>query len=250
MLLGRRFDERMLILQRQGKIGTFAPVKGQEAQVGAAAALNPEDWIVPSFREAPVEIWRGKPMESILLYYSGYNEGGSHTGGTEPASRIRSCRLANDSCGRNRLRDEVPGAKNGRSDFFWRRGDLPGRFPRSYEFCLGLSDPGHFHMSEQPLGDITAQEAGKPIQELWLKKRLPTTCPGLQVDGNDVLAVYKAAKEAVDRARSGRGTDSYRNGDLPALHAHYSGRSEKVPHRRGSQQNGRNATPSPGLKNT
>jgi len=76
MLLGRRFDERMLILQRQGKIGTFAPIKGQEAQVGAAAALNPDDWIVPSFREAPVEMWRGKPMESILLYYGGYNEGG------------------------------------------------------------------------------------------------------------------------------------------------------------------------------
>ena len=52
MLLGRRFDERMLILQRQGKIGTFAPLKGQEAQIGAAAALNPDDWIVPSFREA------------------------------------------------------------------------------------------------------------------------------------------------------------------------------------------------------
>ncbi len=76
MLLSRRFDERMLILQRQGKIGTFAPIKGQEAQVGAAAALNPEDWLVPSFREAPAEIWRGRTMESILLYYSGYNEGG------------------------------------------------------------------------------------------------------------------------------------------------------------------------------
>src|SRR5271169_6449479 len=74
MLLGRRFDERMLILQRQGKIGTFAPVKGQEAQVGVAAALGPDDWVVPSFREVPVEIWLGKSMESTLLYYSGYTE--------------------------------------------------------------------------------------------------------------------------------------------------------------------------------
>src|SRR5208283_3596215 len=77
MLLGRRFDERMLILQRQGKIGTFAPNKGQEAQVGVAAALNSDDWLTTSFRETPVEIWRGKPMESILLLYSGYNEGGA-----------------------------------------------------------------------------------------------------------------------------------------------------------------------------
>lgn len=51
MLLSRRFDERMLSLQRQGRLGTFAPVRGQEAsQIGAAAALEAEDWIVPSFR--------------------------------------------------------------------------------------------------------------------------------------------------------------------------------------------------------
>ena len=76
MVLSRKFDERMLILQRGGKIGTFAPIKGQEAQIGAAAALTPEDWLVPSFREAPAEIWRGRTMESVLFYYSGYNEGG------------------------------------------------------------------------------------------------------------------------------------------------------------------------------
>ncbi|HRP97656.1 MAG TPA: thiamine pyrophosphate-dependent enzyme, partial [Rhodocyclaceae bacterium] len=53
MLRGRRFDERMLKLQRQGRIGTFAPIKGQEAaQIGAVAALEDEDWLVPAFRES------------------------------------------------------------------------------------------------------------------------------------------------------------------------------------------------------
>jgi pyruvate dehydrogenase E1 component alpha subunit len=59
MLLARRFDERLLDLQRQGRIGTFPPIKGQEAaHLGAAARLRPGDWMVPSFRETAAEIWR------------------------------------------------------------------------------------------------------------------------------------------------------------------------------------------------
>ena len=77
MLLGRRLDERMLRLQRQGRIGTFAPIKGQEAsQLGSAFCLSPTDWMVPSFRETAAMIWRGWPIEKLLLYFSGYLEGG------------------------------------------------------------------------------------------------------------------------------------------------------------------------------
>src|SRR5690606_28256454 len=77
MALSRRFDERMLSLQRQGRIGTFAPVRGQEAsQLGAVAVLRDDDWLVPAFREMPAEMWRGKTMENILIYYGGFDEGG------------------------------------------------------------------------------------------------------------------------------------------------------------------------------
>src|SRR5919109_826699 len=76
MLLSRRLDERMLRLQRQGRIGTFAPVKGQEAaQIGAVAALRPSDWMVPSFRESAAALWRGQSLESLLLTYGGYYQG-------------------------------------------------------------------------------------------------------------------------------------------------------------------------------
>src|SRR5262245_63110122 len=76
MLLGRRLDERMVRLQRQGRLGTFAPIKGQEAsQVGSVATLRPTDWMVPSFRETAAMVWRGWPIEKILLTYSGYLEG-------------------------------------------------------------------------------------------------------------------------------------------------------------------------------
>src|SRR5262245_52294175 len=75
MVLGRRLDERMLRLQRQGRIGTFAPIKGQEAsQIGSVAALRPTDWMVPSFRETAAMVWRGWPIEKILLFFAGYLE--------------------------------------------------------------------------------------------------------------------------------------------------------------------------------
>src|SRR5687768_18615303 len=77
MLLGRRLDERMIRLQRQGRIGTFAPIKGQEAsQVGAVSTLRAADWMVPSFRETAAMLWRGWPIEQLLMLYAGYLEGG------------------------------------------------------------------------------------------------------------------------------------------------------------------------------
>src|SRR3990167_8016803 len=76
MVLGRRLDERMIKLQRQGRIGTFAPIKGQEAsQIGSVFTLKPTDWMVPSFRETAVMLWRGWPIERILSLFAGRLEG-------------------------------------------------------------------------------------------------------------------------------------------------------------------------------
>src|SRR5262245_26318508 len=77
MLLGRRLDDRMVRLQRQGRIGTFAPIKGQEAaQMGSVFTLRPTDWMVPSFRETAAMVWRGWPIEKLLAFYAGRLEGG------------------------------------------------------------------------------------------------------------------------------------------------------------------------------
>ena len=76
MLIARKFDERLLNLQRQGRIGTFAPIKGQEAaQLGTIAHLRPSDWMVPAFRETAAELWRGRSLESVIIYFNGFNEG-------------------------------------------------------------------------------------------------------------------------------------------------------------------------------
>src|SRR5262245_46603012 len=72
MLRARGLDERMVRLQRQGRIGTFAPIKGQEAaQIGSAFVLTPRDWMVPSFRETAAMIHRGWPIEKLLAFFAG-----------------------------------------------------------------------------------------------------------------------------------------------------------------------------------
>jgi pyruvate dehydrogenase E1 component alpha subunit len=97
MLLARRFDERLLNLQRQGRIGTFPPVKGQEAaHLGAVAQLRETDWMVPSFRELAALLWRGAALEQMIIYNNGFNEGGAVPQGRE---RCRfPCRWAHKCC--------------------------------------------------------------------------------------------------------------------------------------------------------
>src|SRR5512143_4064527 len=68
MLLARRFDARMIDLQRQGRIGTFPPVTGHEAaHVGTVSVLRESDWLVPSYRELGAELWRGRKPDNVLL---------------------------------------------------------------------------------------------------------------------------------------------------------------------------------------
>src|SRR6266498_4773464 len=76
MVLGRTFDQRALNLQREGRLGTYAPILGQEAsQFGSALALEKSDWAFPSFRENGVYIARGYPPHMILQYWSGDERG-------------------------------------------------------------------------------------------------------------------------------------------------------------------------------
>jgi pyruvate dehydrogenase E1 component alpha subunit len=204
MLLGRRFDERMLILQRQGKIGTFAPIKGQEAQVGAAAALNPDDWIVPSFRESAVEMWRGKPMESILLYYGGYNEGGHIPDGLNllPISvPVGSQMIHAVGIGYG---IKYRGQNTVVATFFGDGGTSEGDFHEAMNFASVYQTPVVF-ICQNNHWAISLPRSRQTHSRTLAQKAIAYDMPGLQVDGNDVLAVYKAAKDAVERARRGEG---------------------------------------------
>src|ERR687887_1721597 len=205
MALARRFDERMVRLQRQGRIGTFAPIKGQEAsQLGSVVTLRATDWMVPSFRETGAMLLRGWPIEKLLLLFAGYLEGG------QPAS------------GQNDLPITIPVATQ-----------LPHAVGLAYAaqyrgddavimaFCGdGATSEGDFHEAVNFAGvwhvpvvfvvqnnqwAISVPLKKQTHSRTIAQKALAYGIPGLQVDGNDILAVYAACKEAADRARVGDG---------------------------------------------
>jgi len=218
MVLGRKFDERLLALQRQGRIGTFAPITGQEAsQLGAVAALSSSDWFVPSFRETAAEIWRGRPMESVILVFGGYSEGAM---------------VANEGEGGGKAKNNMPvavpvssqiphavgigwGMKYRKKQdvamtFFGDGGTSEGDFHEGMNFAGVYQCPVVF-VCQNNQWAISVPREKQTRSKTIAQKALAYGMPGIQVDGNDVLAVYAAAKEAVDRARKGDGPSMIEN---------------------------------------
>ena len=205
MLLGRRLDERMLRLQRQGRIGTFAPIKGQEAsQIGSVSTIRPTDWMVPSFREAAALLWRGWPIEKILLFYAGYLEGG------QPAQ------------GQRDLPTTIPvGTQLPHAVGLAYAAQYKGDDVIVMAYCGdGATSEGDFHEALNFAGvwhvpvifvvqnnqwAISVPLKKQTHSRTIAQKALAYGFPGIQVDGNDVLAVHVATREAVARARAGGG---------------------------------------------
>jgi pyruvate dehydrogenase E1 component alpha subunit len=205
MLLGRRLDERMLRLQRQGRIGTFAPIKGQEASnVGATAVLRDSDWMVVAFREAAGELMRGRSIEDLLLYYGGYNEGGYIPEGVNnlPTSiPVGSQTLHAVGIGwamQYRGKDDVAMV------FFGDGATSQGDFHEALNFAGVYKTPTIF-VCQNNQWAISVPREKQTASKTLAQKALGNGVPGIQVDGNDILAVYVASKEAVERARAGEG---------------------------------------------
>jgi pyruvate dehydrogenase E1 component alpha subunit len=205
VLLGRRFDERMLDLQRQGRIGTFPPIKGQEAaQIGSVALLRDSDWLAPSFRETAAEIMRGRSLESVLLYYNGYNEGTCiplNQRDLPMAVPVASQILHAVGLGlaaRYRQTDEVV------MTFFGDGATSEGDFHEGMNCAAVYQSPVIF-ICQNNQWAISVPLARQTHSETLAQKALAYGMPGIQVDGNDILAVYAATAEAVDRARNGEG---------------------------------------------
>ena len=205
LLLARRFDERLLDLQRQGRIGTFPPIKGQEAaHLGAAARLRPTDWMVPSFRETAAELWRGRSLENIIIADNGYDEAGL----APPDSRSLPMAVPVGSqiphavglawAAKYRGTDEVVMV------FFGDGATSEGDFHEGLNFAAVFQVPAVF-VCQNNQWAISVPLKHQTHTRTLVQKAVAYGMPGIRVDGNDLLAVYAAAGEAVDRARSGGG---------------------------------------------
>lgn len=205
MVLGRIADIKALQYQRQGRMLTYAPNRGQEAaQLGAAAALEPQDWVSPAFRELNLMLYRGVTLEQLYLYWYG-NEWGSHFDeGVKvlPVNIIIGSQI-NHAAGlayasKILKKNEVALATIGDG------GTSHGEFYEGLNFAASYDAPLVVVIQNNQYAISTPRKKATKAKTL-AQKSVAFGVPGIQVDGNDVLAMYVATKEAVDYARSGKG---------------------------------------------
>ncbi len=205
MVLTRRLDERMFTLQRQGRLGTFARVAGQEgAHVGAAFALRPEDWLVPAFRETGALLMRGVPMEQLLQFWGGDERGSAFP----PGSRTLPISVP---VGTHMLHAvgigwamKQSGQQAAVLTVFGEGATSEGDFSEAMNMAAVFQAPAVFLCQNNQYAisvPYTKQTASCTVAQ----KALAYGMTGVQVDGNDVFAVYRVCNEALERARSGLG---------------------------------------------
>ena len=201
----RKFDEKALNLQRQGRMGTFGSLRGQEAaQAGLAMAMEDGDWMIPSFREHGVMLVRGIPGHLIYAYWKGDERGGAlppEHRCLPPSVPVGSQLVHAVGVGLALKRRGQKGAAIG---FAGDGASSEGDFHEALNFAGVFQTPTVFFIQNNQWAisvPFKKQTAAASIAQRAHGYGLP----GVQVDGNDVLAVYAAAREALERARSGGG---------------------------------------------
>jgi len=216
MVMAREADQRMLKLQRQGRIGTFGPSTGQEASIcGTAMAMAEKDWLVGSFRELGARMMRGEPLLQTLVYYNGFEEGNYFEGNDRitPVSVIVGAQLLHAvGIGYSlKYKGETDTAVVA---FTGDGGTSEGDFHEALNFASVWNVPVVFVIQNNQWA-ISHPRSKQTRSKTFAQKAIAYDIPGIQVDGNDALAVYRAVKEGLDRARSGGGpslieADTYR----------------------------------------
>jgi pyruvate dehydrogenase E1 component alpha subunit/2-oxoisovalerate dehydrogenase E1 component alpha subunit len=210
----RGFDQRMMNLQRQGRIGFYGPASGQEAStIGSAYALERRDWIFPALREAGALLVRGYPLRKMLaqLYGNRLDDALGHQMPCHYTSRELRF-VAMSSCIANQLPQAVGAAWAARIrgdpvvvvGYIGDGGTSEGDFHAALNFAGVFRTPCVLFCQNNRWAISVPLEKQSAVTDLY-RKAAAYGIAGVQVDGNDVLAVHAATRAAVDRARSGAG---------------------------------------------
>jgi pyruvate dehydrogenase E1 component alpha subunit len=205
LVLARTFDQRALSLQREGRIGTYPSILGQEAsQIGSALAAEKQDWLFTTFRESGVYVALGYPLHLLFQYWAGDERGMnipegmnifplSIPVGTQITHAVGAAMAA-------KYRKDRAGVLVYFGDGGSSRGD----------FHEGLNMAGVFKLPvvflcQNNQWAISLRREQQTAAKTIAQKAIAYGFEGLQVDGNDVLAVYKATKDALNKAKDGGG---------------------------------------------
>ena len=204
MVLTRMFDDKALKLQRQGRMLTYGSCLGQEAsQIGSAFAMKPEDWFFPAFREHGVQIARGIPLKLLYIYWMGSEDANLtlppknftvsipvstqvlHAVGAAWAAKLQKQNIASVV-------------------YFGDGATSEGDFHEGMNFAGVFKTPTVFICQNNQYA-ISMPREKQTASRTLAQKALAYGFEGIQVDGNDVLAVYSATKAALEKARAGGG---------------------------------------------
>ena len=205
LVLARTFDQRALSLQREGRLGTYPSMIGLEAsQIGSALATEKSDWLFPTFRESAVYITKGLPMDMLFRYWSGDERGMkipdtinvfplaipvgtqiAHAVGAAMAIKYRKDRAA-------------------ALVYFGDGGSSRGDFHEGLNMAGVFKLPVLF-LCQNNQWAISVPREHQTASKTIAQKAISYGFEGIQVDGNDVFAVFKATKDALEKAKKGGG---------------------------------------------
>jgi len=205
MVEARAFDTKSMALQRQGRLATYAPFRGQEgAQIGAAAALHDDDWVAATYRDAALNWRAGYPWELLILGRTGDERGGEVPEGvnilppsiTVGGHMIHAVGLA--------WAEMLTGTDRIAFTSFGDGATSEGDFHEAMNFAAVYNTPTVFFCQNNGYA-ISYPTSEQTRSESIAIKAEAYGMPGIRVDGNDVVAVLVAVREAASLARSGAG---------------------------------------------
>lgn len=203
MLLARNYDAKQLSLQRQGRAVTYAPLIGEEAtQIGSAMAMRPNDLFVPSFRQHGVYLARGMPLETLLIYWRGFEEGNAipkNVGGfanSVPVATQMPHGAGIAFAQKYKKKDVAVLAYVGDG------GTSEGDFYEALNFAGEWKVPlvAIIENNQWAISEPRAKQTAAPT---LAQKGIAAGMKGMQVDGNDVAGVYSAVSDAIADSKNG-----------------------------------------------
>lgn len=205
MVYTRILDQRSISLNRQGRLGFYAPTAGQEAsQIASQFALQKDDFILPGYRDVPQIIWHGLPLYKAFLFSRGHfigNQAPEDVNVIAPqiiigAQYVQAAGVA--------LGMKKRGLQSVAVTYTGDGGASQGDFYEGINFAGAFQAPAIFIVQNNGFAistPVEKQSAAKTIAQ----KAVAAGIPGYQVDGMDPLAVYAAVQTARKRAVNGKG---------------------------------------------
>ena len=201
----RAYDAKAIALQRTGQLGTYASILGKEAvEAGIGAAMKPEDILLCTYRENGAQLMRGVSMRELFLYWGGDERGSAFAQSVDDfpicVTIASQCLHATGVAYALKLKREPRVAVCTLGDGASSKGD----------FYEALNAAGTWQLPmvivlTNNQWAISVPRKTQTAAKTLAQKAIAGGVPGLQVDGNDVIAVRQAVGEAVEKARAGGG---------------------------------------------